>query len=155
MKGFGFRHFNLLKCSLIWNTRPQPAAKSAICSLLCIFAAICEQTIYRIRIAVWYRSRLISSWATFTSKFSIEKLERAIRFELTTLTLARLCSTPELRPLMRAAPRTGPGRRRTLLRIAIANAIESAQAFYQFCAGEAPHGRHTSGFVGPADRAGH
>ncbi len=26
-------------------------------------------------------------------------LERAMRFELTTLTLARLCSTPELRPL--------------------------------------------------------
>ena len=26
------------------------------------------------------------------------KLERAMRFELTTLTLARLCSTPELRP---------------------------------------------------------
>jgi hypothetical protein len=25
-------------------------------------------------------------------------LERAMRFELTTLTLARLCSTPELRP---------------------------------------------------------
>ena len=28
-----------------------------------------------------------------------EKLERAMRFELTTPTLARLCSTPELRPL--------------------------------------------------------
>ena len=27
-------------------------------------------------------------------------LERAMRFELTTLTLARLCSTPELRPLI-------------------------------------------------------
>ncbi len=27
------------------------------------------------------------------------QLERAMRFELTTLTLARLCSTPELRPL--------------------------------------------------------
>ena len=27
-----------------------------------------------------------------------EFLERAMRFELTTLTLARLCSTPELRP---------------------------------------------------------
>jgi hypothetical protein len=27
-----------------------------------------------------------------------EKLERAMRFELTTPTLARLCSTPELRP---------------------------------------------------------
>ena len=26
------------------------------------------------------------------------KLERAMRFELTTPTLARLCSTPELRP---------------------------------------------------------
>ena len=26
------------------------------------------------------------------------ELERAMRFELTTLTLARLCSTPELRP---------------------------------------------------------
>ncbi len=26
------------------------------------------------------------------------RLERAMRFELTTLTLARLCSTPELRP---------------------------------------------------------
>ena len=26
------------------------------------------------------------------------QLERAMRFELTTLTLARLCSTPELRP---------------------------------------------------------
>ncbi len=29
----------------------------------------------------------------------LRKLERAMRFELTTLTLARLCSTPELRPL--------------------------------------------------------
>ncbi len=28
-----------------------------------------------------------------------KKLERAMRFELTTPTLARLCSTPELRPL--------------------------------------------------------
>gem|GEM_PF-2542208 len=28
-----------------------------------------------------------------------EKLERAKRFELSTPTLARLCSTPELRPL--------------------------------------------------------
>ena len=27
------------------------------------------------------------------------QMERAMRFELTTLTLARLCSTPELRPL--------------------------------------------------------
>ena len=30
---------------------------------------------------------------------SAEKLERAKRFELSTPTLARLCSTPELRPL--------------------------------------------------------
>ena len=34
-----------------------------------------------------------------------EKLERAKRFELSTPTLARLCSTPELRPLWR---HTGP-----------------------------------------------
>jgi hypothetical protein len=32
-----------------------------------------------------------------------EKLERAKRFELSTPTLARLCSTPELRPLGVAA----------------------------------------------------
>ena len=31
--------------------------------------------------------------------FSWDFLERAMRFELTTPTLARLCSTPELRPL--------------------------------------------------------
>jgi hypothetical protein len=30
--------------------------------------------------------------------FGLIQLERAMRFELTTLTLARLCSTPELRP---------------------------------------------------------
>jgi hypothetical protein len=30
--------------------------------------------------------------------FLYRRLERAMRFELTTLTLARLCSTPELRP---------------------------------------------------------
>ena len=30
---------------------------------------------------------------------TLSKLERAKRFELSTLTLARLCSTPELRPL--------------------------------------------------------
>ena len=29
----------------------------------------------------------------------MRELERAMRFELTTPTLARLCSTPELRPL--------------------------------------------------------
>ncbi len=33
-------------------------------------------------------------WAAFWQV----RLERAMRFELTTLTLARLCSTPELRP---------------------------------------------------------
>ena len=41
---------------------------------------------------------------TKRNKFSREKLERAMRFELTTPTLARLCSTPELRPLGLSLP---------------------------------------------------
>ena len=32
------------------------------------------------------------------SDMTLNSLERAMRFELTTPTLARLCSTPELRP---------------------------------------------------------
>ena len=36
--------------------------------------------------------------AAFAAAFCGYKLERAKRFELSTLTLARLCSTPELRP---------------------------------------------------------
>ena len=58
-------------------------------------------------------------------KFGEENLERAMRFELTTPTLARLCSTPELRPLIK--DRDGSRRLRgTLLRKASGNAIESA-----------------------------
>ena len=42
------------------------------------------------------------AWATFCKPLKYnEKLERAKRFELSTPTLARLCSTTELRPLVR------------------------------------------------------
>ena len=44
------------------------------------------------------RARDPTSRATVTTDFRRENLERAMGFEPTTPTLARLCSTPELRP---------------------------------------------------------
>ena len=43
----------------------------------------------------------IQKAALSAASYSFGFLERAMRFELTTPTLARLCSTPELRPLTR------------------------------------------------------
>ena len=42
--------------------------------------------------------------------YLLEKLERAKGFEPSTPTLARLCSTPELRPLDMADRKSRPGR---------------------------------------------
>jgi hypothetical protein len=39
-----------------------------------------------------------SAWVCYFGGFLTDYLEWAMRFELTTPTLARLCSTPELRP---------------------------------------------------------
>ncbi len=50
-------------------------------------------------------NRLVSTSGRFTYRFNLlifsVKLERAKGFEPSTPTLARLCSTPELRPLER------------------------------------------------------
>ena len=63
-------------------------------------------------IRLWWRhggdnkQRSASKLERITTKKLIffEKLERATRIERATLTLARLCSTPELRPLPLACP---------------------------------------------------
>ena len=59
-----------------------------------------------------YRIRILHQ-PNIQAKKPAETLERAMRFELTTPTLARLCSTPELRPLTSRKPDRGLNCRRS------------------------------------------
>ena len=58
-----------------------------------MFTISCVNACDVIEIMVLFLYKATCKWLTL-----LDQLERAKRFELSTLTLARLCSTPELRP---------------------------------------------------------
>ena len=87
----------------------------------------------------------IYEWVPYINLMLLLKLERATRFERATLTLARLCSTPELRPRLQLRER--------LLRkdAAVSRLIKRGRAFP--CCGAALPQRHPT--PAKAEKAGH